>query len=262
MPRLADQPLPFQDCTVLSLRPRGQHASLRAACARQGASLLALSPIAITPLDTADTRARLAEALAANTVIVTSPNAVTAMQALHPLQTRCGQTWLAVGTGTARALGRRGIPAIAPPRMDSEGLLGLPSLAHVQGQRIGLITAPGGRGLLQPALEARGAQVLRAHVYARRAIAIPAHRWHRLTETLQQPRLVVLALSSDDALQAWRRQLPAALVPALQDIAVAAASARLADSARAAGFLRIGTAASARPAALLATVMQLRQSSH
>jgi uroporphyrinogen-III synthase len=251
MPHQTNQALPFQDCTVLSLRPRGQHASLRAACARHGARLLALSPITITPLKDLQTRSALKISLAADVLLFTSPNAVRAAAALQPLRPRPSQIWLAVGAGTQRALQRLGITAIAPSRMDSEGLLALPALAHPQGNTVGLITAPGGRGLLQPALQARGAQVLRADVYARQPVQLPAHRWQQLDALLHSPGQRLLAVSSGEALLALLGQLPPDLLPALQQVQVVAASARLAQAAQQAGFTCVRTATSARPAALL-----------
>lgn len=248
MPRLADQALPLQHWTVLSLRPRGQHAGLRAASARSGARLLALSPLAIDTLDDSDARQSLAAALVADIVLFTSPNAVRAAAALAPLRARRGQHWLAVGTGTRRALARSGIDATAPVRMDSEGLLGLPQLAEVRGKRLGLITAPGGRGVLAPALTARGATVLRANVYARRSVTLSPARHAALDATLRDPGRVLLALSSGEALDALLAQRPA---DTLRGIAVVAASARLAEASRAAGFTRIALASDARPAALL-----------
>mgnify|MGYP002651596904 CR=1 FL=1 len=110
--------------------------------------MLALSPMRIAPNTDADSRAILQRALAADTVIFTSPNAVAAAHALQPLAHAGGQTWLAVGAGTLRALQLLGIDATAPARMDSEGLLALPALQALAGRTVALITAPGGRGLL------------------------------------------------------------------------------------------------------------------
>lgn len=248
MPRLADQALPLQHWTVLSLRPRGQHAGLRAAATRAGARLLALSTIAITPLDDCAARRSLAEALAADIVLFTSPNAVRAAAALAALQVGGEQQWLAVGAGTRRALGRSGIDASAPARMDSEGLLGMAQLVDVQGKRIGLVTAPGGRGVLAPALAARGATVLRANVYARRVVALSPPQRDALAEAVRVPSRVLLAVSSGEALDTLLAQAPPAR---LRDVAVVAASARLAEAARAAGFHRIAQASDARPGALL-----------
>lgn len=248
MPRLSDQALPLQDWAVLSLRPRGQHASLRSAAARFGARLLAVSPLAIARLDDAQARRDLDDALAADVVLFTSPNAVRAAATMATLEARRGQCWLAVGAGTRRALARAGIAAIAPARMDSEGLLGLPQLASVEGRRIGLVTAPGGRGVLAPALAARDARVVRADVYARTPVTLPAAQRQALDSALLRPDRVLLALSSGEALQSLLAQVAHR---GLREIAVAAASARLADAARTAGFARIAIAADARPASLL-----------
>lgn len=248
MPPFANQSLSLQDWTVLSLRPRGQHASLRAAARRFGARLFAISPFDIVLLDNPDVRATLAQALTAQTLLFTSPNAVDAVMALAPLPPPAGQSWLAVGAGTQRALARHGITATAPDRMDSEGLLGLPALANLAGQRIALLTAPGGRGLLAPALRARGAEVIRVNVYARRTLALTASRKQALCNHLQRPERLLLALSSGEALAALQAQLPG---NALTAAAVIAASPRLAEMAHAAGFTRIACARNARPGALL-----------
>ncbi|MFS8137444.1 MAG: uroporphyrinogen-III synthase [Thermomonas sp.] len=244
-----EHPRPLHGWTVLSLRPRGQHEALRDAANRRGARLMALSPFAIELLTGAAHLQTLKQALLADMLIWTSPNAVRAAAAVHPLAARRDQIWLAVGSGTRRALQRVGIAARAPVRMDSEGLLAMPELQDVRGCSIGLITAPAGRGLLAPSLAERGAVVLRADVYARRTIAINARALAALEAALAAPHHLLLALSSGEA-------LPCLLAAtsqhsALMDIAVVAASERLADVAREAGFRRITIASSAAPAALL-----------
>ena len=251
MPRVADQALPLQHWCVLSLRPRGQHAGLRAAAARHGARTLALPVCAIDIHDDAPTRAALADALRARTVLYTSPNAVAAAAALHPLAPRRGQCVLAVGDGTRRALRRHGIEADAPARMDSEGLLAMPQLAGIAQQRIALVTGVGGRNLIAPALRERGAEVQRVDVYTRRPLPLSHARLDALDAALDDAARVLLALSSGEALQRLLAELPANLRSAFAGIAVAAASARLAEAARNAGFQRIAIAASARPDALL-----------
>jgi uroporphyrinogen-III synthase len=237
--------------TVVSLRPRGQHAGLRAAAARHGARTLALSPFAIEPRADAATRAALKQALLADDVLYTSPNAVAAAGALRTLKARRGQRVLAVGSGTRRALRRHGVAADAPPRMDSEGLLAMPQLADVAGRRIGLVTGAGGRDRLAPALRQRDAQVLRVDVYARVPLGLPPRQVEALAGVLATPRQVLLTVSSGEALQQVLDGLPGALRKPFARIAVVAASARLAEVARAAGFRRIAIAADARPAALL-----------
>lgn len=242
---------PLHGWTVLSLRPRGQHAGLRAAAARRGARLLALSPLAIEGRDDATAHAALAGALACPLVLFTSPNAVRAAAALQPLRLRRGQRALAVGDGTRRALRRFGVDADAPARMDSEGLLALPALQEIEGVAVGLVAGAGGRGVLAPALQARGARVLRADVYARVPQPLAAPALARLRAALADPRRVLLPLSSGEALRQVSTQLPEPLRARFARIAVAAASARLADAARAAGFRRVAIATDARAASLL-----------
>src|SRR5688572_24109224 len=121
---------------VISLRPRGEHSALRRAAARHGGGLIALSPWRLQLRD---------------------DEAVRAAQALEPIRRRSGQSVCAVGAGTAAALRRAGIADVqSPARMDSEGLLALPALQDVRGRDVGLVTAPGGRGEITPALRARG----------------------------------------------------------------------------------------------------------
>ncbi len=241
---------PLQGWIVLSLRPRGQHAGLRAAAAQQGARVLALSAFAIETLDDAHSRDDLARALAADIVAWTSPNAVRAAAALQALKPRRGQAWLCVGDGTRRALQRFGIDAQRPLRMDSEGLLAMPDLQGVRGRSIGLVTAPGGRGLLQPTLRKRGARVLRADVYARQPLELTARALAGLDLALAAPERVLLALSSQDAFDRLAAQAGGRR-EALSRVAVVTPSTRLAGVAREAGFTRIMVAANAGPSALL-----------
>ena len=235
---------------VVSLRPRGQHAALRRAAARHGARVLALSPLRIEMRNDAATRAALRSALEAPIVVFTSPNAVRAARALQRLRARRGQTWLAVGEGTAAALRRAGIARpVAPARMDSAGLLELPDLQTVGGARIGLVTAPGGRNRIEPALRARGARVLRAEVYARIAVPLRRDAVDRLCALRTPPWL---ALSSGEALGLLLAALPADALRRLRRARVVAASPRLAGLARRHGFDEVVIAASAQPRDLLA----------
>ena len=243
---------------MISLRPRGQHAALRRAAQRHSAGLIALSPWALQ--DRGDEAARLAlqRALAAPRVVFTSPAAVRAADRLQPLRECGSRGWLAVGSGTAAALRRAGISDVASPRrMDSEGVLALPQLQAIDGSRVGLVTAPGGRGMLAPALQARGAEVIRADVYERVPVAL-SPRALEAVRALRHP--AVLALSSGEALQRVLAAAPADVARALRASVVVAASERLATLARDSGFARIAVAASARPGDLLEAALQALQS--
>jgi len=239
---------------VISLRPAGGHAGLRRAAARRGAGLIALSPWRIEPRDDPATRAALRDALSAPRVVFTSPAAVRAATALQALDTLDAQL-LAVGAGTAAALRRAGAQRVASPeRMDSEGLLALPELRAVTGEAIGLVSAPGGRGLVAAALRERGAEVRRADVYARVDMR-PAPAAVAQLRMLQAPAAV--AVSSGAALARILEALPADAARLLRGRAAVAASDRLCERTRALGFERVARASGPRPAQLVAAAEAL-----
>ncbi|WP_305805070.1 uroporphyrinogen-III synthase [Stenotrophomonas sp. YIM B06876] len=240
---------------LISLRPRGGHASLRHAAARVGAGLIALSPWYLQAYDDPESRRQLTRALAADRVVFTSPAAVNAAARLAPLHARHSAGVLAVGEGTARALRRHGVrEVLAPSRMDSEGLLALPALSSLQGLSAGLVTAPGGRGLIAAQLQARGAELIRANVYERVALPLPPARLRRL-QALTSPS--VLAVSSGEALLLVLPQLPADLRSRWQQQPVVTAGPRLAELAAAQGFTCVRAAAGPMPAQLAAAARDL-----
>jgi len=235
---------------VISLRARGEHAAMRTAAASVGAGIIAISPWRLHLREDAATRGILREALAAPRVVFTSPVAVRAARRLQPLRALPAQRWFAVGEGTAMALRHAGVREVeAPQRMDSEGLLSLPGLTALRDETVGFVTAPGGRGVLVPALEARGARVIRADVYDRIAVA-PSPRSLAQLAKLDAP--ATLALSSGEALGLVIDALPEALRERLRRVRVVAASERLAGLAREHGFTDVVLARSARPADLVA----------
>lgn len=242
---------------VISLRPRGGNATLRRAAARHGAGVLALAPWKLETIDTVESRAALEQALAADRLMFTSPAAARSAAELRSLRAKPGQEWFAVGSGTSAALRRGGVPAVASPsRMDSEGLLALPGLQRLQGSTIGLVTAPGGRGTLPPALQARGARVIRANVYQRVPV-MPPPRALAAVQNLDAP--AVLAVSSGEALQLVLHTLPAAVIERLRSLPVVAASERLVELARASGFSTCLQARSARPVDMTEAAAQLME---
>ena len=240
---------------VISLRPTGQHGPVRRAAAAHGAGVLALSPWSIEPVDTPQARQSLAAALAAPVVVFTSPAAARAAAALAPLRREPGQDWLGVGAGTAGALRRAGVEGVeSPERMDSEGLLAMPALQRLAGRHLGLVTAPGGRGTLVPAFEARGARVIRADVYQRVPRRVSRRQLGRL-HALQTP--AVLTVSSGEALQRIVADIDAAALARLRSLPAVVASDRLGALAGELGFDRVHRAASARPADLVAAAAAL-----
>ncbi|MBS0199318.1 MAG: uroporphyrinogen-III synthase [Proteobacteria bacterium] len=231
---------------AISLRPQGQHRRLRDAVSRAGGRLLALSPLRIVALDDADARSRLRDALNAPRCIFTSPNAVACAARLQPLQT---SGVIAVGAGTADALRRHGVPeAIAPKRMDSEGVLDLAELRDVAGQRIGLVSGEGGRGLIERTLRERGPDVMRANVYRRETVKFSPAQLQRFDAL---PPATVLFVTSAEALAAAFDQLDGERRAKLLGLPAIVASERLHEACAEVGFNRITVATSARPADLV-----------
>jgi uroporphyrinogen-III synthase len=247
MPNEGSAATPLAGWYVISLRPLGQHVSLRRAAERRGALLFAISTLRLSPLDAGAT---LAPALAAAKVIASSPAAARFAGAQQALRQRAGQRWYAPGDGTAAALRRAGITQVTIPEggADSEALLALPDLQAVGGQSIGLLTAPGGRDLIAATLAARGAQVLRADVYRRLPLAIAPTRQRALAKL---PARSALLVSSGEALSVLWQALDDVGRAALQRRLTVASSERLRARLVALGFARVIRAASAHPAALL-----------
>ena len=237
---------------VISLRPQGEHGAMRRAAAAHGARVVALSPWRLQLHDDADARDALHTALAAPRVLFTSPVAVRAAAALQELRSLPGQHWIAVGSGTARALQRAGIASVqSPARMDSEGLLDMPALQALGGVAVGLVTAPQGRAVLATELRARGATLLRADVYTRVPLPLSPRALQRL-RVLDAP--ASLALSSGAALQQVLTNMPADLLSRLQAMRVVAASQRLMQIARDAGFIDVTVADGPLPGQILAAM--------
>jgi len=232
---------------VISLRPSGSHAPVRRAAAALGARVL---PVSTLRLLSVDAGAALAAALACPYVVFTSPSAVGFARRQRPLQPIDGQRWFAVGSGTAAVLERAGVRRVFAPteRADSEALLALPELQEVRGQGVGLVTAPGGRGLIAETLAQRGALVHLAEVYRRAPVAPSAGRLKLLDEL---PGTSALLVSSADAFDGLWSRLPEPARLRLRNRPVVASSPRLAGMLAAHGFSMIVMAEGAPPSRLL-----------
>ncbi|HEU0154184.1 MAG TPA: uroporphyrinogen-III synthase [Arenimonas sp.] len=239
---------------VISLRPSGAHGPVRRAAAALGARVLPISTLRLLSMDAG---VALDAALACPILVFTSPAAVRFARAQRPLVARRGQTWLAVGSGTATALRQAGIPEVRmpPDRADSEGLLALPELQSLGAQSVGLVTAPGGRGLIGETLAQRGARVHLAEVYRREPL-IPRPSRTGLIAAL--PDTAALLVSSAEAFDAlWSRLDDTSRATLRRRPGVASSprlAARLAEEAFAAIVIADGAAPNALLAALAADV--------
>lgn len=235
--------------TLVITRPAGTAGAMARQIRARGGVPVLLPGLSLRAADDAvATRAALREALDAELLLFTSPAAVRFAAALLPLETRASV--LAVGQGSARALHRHGLTAQAPEqRQDSEGLLALPVLQSLQGRRVALVGAPGGRGLLRDQLRARGARLHEVQVYQR----VPPRLGPRHLELVRHlPADARVLLSSAEALQNLQAALAPTLWQHLCSVLAVVSSERLASIADTAGFSRVQQAASARGVDLLA----------
>jgi uroporphyrinogen-III synthase len=245
---------PLSDWFVVSLRPVGQHRPLLRAAEGLGADGVSLSGLRLAAREDTPTRAALDTALRCRHVIFTSPSAVrfaVRLRTLEPaaLASRTGQRCFALGQASRTALERAGAKAVeVPDEATSEGLLALPGLKSLKGQSVGLVTAPGGRGILAERLRERGARLAVAEVYARAPARL--HRGH-VARLLAARGRGAVCVTSAEALHNVLAALPADARGVLLGCVAIASSARLEDRSRDAGFRTVIRAASAAPRALI-----------
>ncbi len=246
--------LPLSDWFVVSLRPVGGHATVQRAARSLGASVITLPGLRLRVREDPATQVALRAALDCDRVVFSSPAAVRSVPASQAKAALRKRLVLAIGSGTAAALRRVGIESVIAPKVEtSEGLLALPELQHVEGESIGLVTAPGGRGLIASTLTARGAELLIAQVYAREPARLTSRH---LQSMVQAEGHGAVLITSAEALGNAMQRLSGAGLPdqaraRLLECVAIVASARLESAARAAGFVRILPAASTRPLAML-----------
>jgi len=239
---------------VVITRPVGAHRALARAVRAQGGDALSLpgARIVAEPAN-ADLLRALSDARHADIVVFQSPGAVRCLFSLQPRwRAARGTTVVAVGPGTARALARCGVRAVTPDRRhDSEGVLALAAFRQVRGLAIALVGAPGGRGLLAPALAGHGARVVACHVYRR--VAPRYTRRHRDALLWARGALAWL-VSSAEAVAAVRGWADPQCWSRLAGAVAVAPSERIAALLRAEGVRRVLVSGSAMPAAMLRTL--------
>jgi len=239
---------------VLVTRPEGQEGALLSALETRGfrahhLPLLALESLPELP---AAERAKVLALDEYQHVIVVSGNAarygLEQIDGVWP-QLPLGPDWYAVGEATARALAAHGIRALTPGAdMSSEGLLALPQLQGVSGQRVLIIKGEGGRGALREQLERRGARVDELACYRR---ACPRYAAGEVAAKLSNWLIRVILISSGEGLANMLTLLSPAETSKFIDITLLVPSQRIAGLAREAGFKRVITAENASDAAML-----------
>ncbi|HZX89871.1 MAG TPA: uroporphyrinogen-III synthase [Rudaea sp.] len=252
-PKKPSRPVgPLSGASVIVTRPSGTAAALRRRVQALGGNAVGLPGIALRAVpDGARVRKQLRAAERADIVIFTSPAAVRFAFTLLPrMRLRRTTQACVVGSGSARALRRRGVNNVTypPGRRDSEGLLELPLFARLRHRHVAVVGAPGGRDLLPRELRARGAEVELVNAYER---ARPRLDRRHLSALETAPTPLISLFSSADALTNLHAMLSPALFAHLVANDCVVSSARIAEIARTLGFSRVHVAASAEPTALL-----------
>jgi uroporphyrinogen-III synthase len=192
-------PKPLDGIGVVVTRPQRQAAGLARKLAEVGATPLIWPAIVILPPEDRAPLERAHDALASYDIAVfVSSNAVeygVPDASRWPKSLRA----FAPGPGTAEALAAVGIAGVRIPltTFDSEGMLALPELQHVEGARVIVFRGQGGRELLGATLRERGAHVDYVCCYRR---AAPASGAEGLLEALREGRAHAITLSSSEGI--------------------------------------------------------------
>lgn len=240
--------LPLREWTVLSLRPLGQHAVAHCESQLRGAKFLACSSIKLEAIENDNA---LKDVLACEYIIVTSPAAARFAAQSAVFKNTPESHWFALGEGSARALQKSGVTHIAIPSdgNQSENLLSMPEFQNVKGRHIGLITAPGGRGLIEATLLERDAIIQVANMYRRVHLPIEERELESLRHLT--PPFAVLCSSQEVFLSFWQ-QVDTALQKKLAQGLWVVSSIRLQGILHAANIPQTTVSPSPSPDAMLA----------
>lgn len=242
--------MPLQGLHVLNTRPAHQAQGLSDALRSAGAVVSELPLIAIAPraLDAGEQRLLL-DLDRYTGVFFVSANAVRfgldAVAGYWPQWPHHLPAY-AVGERTAASLDDSALTVRLPEQADSEGLLAMPELQSVAGQRFLIFRGVGGRELLPETLRARGAHVDILELYHRDLPPAAQGQWQRQGDMPQ-----VVLLTSPDALRHW---LQVAAADALTPVWLVV-SPRMREQAEAAGA-NVITASAADSASIVAALQQ------
>lgn len=249
---------------VLVTRPAGQAAPLIAALEAQSYAvyhqpLLELQPVAQL---SGENRQRVLDLDHFQHVLFVSANAVRyAMAQIEDYwpQLPVGLHWYAVGERTAALLKSHGLRVNAPASdMSSEGLLALPSLVEVDGERVLIVRGEGGRTRLREELTRRGARVEELACYRR---CLPPLRPGELAEKLHAWQIEYALISSGEGLANLLELLSPEETTNFMGIMLIVPSERVARMAREAGFNRVKCAENASDGAMLGALKICKSSS-
>lgn len=234
---------------VVVTRPRPDHLELIRRIEARGLQALHSPAFSLEALDATHCRKVFEDCGPFDRLVVTSPMAARVLIAHLDPEVFRGLDLLVPGKGTASVLARVGLRAFFPNRGGtSEDLLQMQLLREVQGVRIGICAASGGRALLGRELLRRGAQVRRLEIYRR----IPVEPAPELLQALRLGAQLIVMLSSLNAFEQLTFRLnPDARAQWLGALFIVS-SARLESACRAAGAADVRRAQGAGDDAMIA----------
>lgn len=252
------------DPAVLVTRPAAQAPALGERLLQAGFRPVYAPLLEIRPFDKPDTSQRqlLLDLCNFEHVIFVSQNAIRfGMDWIEDFwpQLPTGIHWYAVGSASAAQLESYGIAVLLPEKsMTSEGLLELPTLARVHGERVLIVKGEAGREHLKNALELRGARVSELAVYRR---ACPAYLEGELAGHILGEGVEFILLSSGEGLDNMVSLLGSGALESVKRRTLVVPGERVAELAREAGFDSVIQAENATDGAMLAALDAYRRPS-
>ena len=241
---------------VLLTRPEGRNQSMVDALNERGIAHWVTPLLCVQAMPPIVTNTATAHPLAnADMIICISANAVTfaddALTAADP-QTK---TWpqaqyFAVGHATWEALDKLDICALEAPDdcQQTEGLLTLAPLQHIQGKKITIIRGVGGREALAEQLAKRGANVRYWEVYQR---ACPPLDGRHIAQQWQRSGIDTSVITSGETLDNLINLVPKELFAWLRACHIIVPSHRVEAQARSFGITQVTNANAANNKAVL-----------
>jgi uroporphyrinogen-III synthase len=244
---------------ILVTRPEHQAAYLSQLIEQQGGVAVRFPTLKIIAVDESGTATKALSKLSNyQWLIFTSANAVNfALKANDGKidQFRVAQI-AAIGKATAKELKSAGLQVTLLPEQgyDSEALLAMPQMLHVEGQAILIVRGQGGREELADGLRSRGANVEYWEVYQR---VMPDIDSFRVIDLLEQDKLDMVITTSGEALQNLIVMLGANYQQRLAVIPLVVISERIGKLAAELGFKRIAVTERPSDTAILATAIAI-----
>jgi uroporphyrinogen-III synthase len=235
---------------VLLTRPLGRNQAMEEQLSRRDVAYLVTPLLAIIDTNESITNAVLDQT---DNLLFISTNAVDfAAKKLHnnfPSYCR----YFAVGQATADSLAQYNIHAISSPEdsQDSEGLLSLPQLQHVDKQSFIIVRGLGGRETLAEQLQLRGANVNYWQVYQR---ALPKLDGKEITQQWKSFGIDTIVITSGEILSNLIELVPKELFAWLRACHIIVPSNRVELQAKAMGLSHITNANGANTQAILTSL--------